>query len=216
MVATRFACACTALALTLSACTGDKGDTGPAGPQGPTGATGTTGATGPAGPTGTANVIFSAWGPAGATLRDTTVDGTCMRARDLTAPLITATRLSSSLILTYMRVGSIGPYLLPYISDAGGATNQVNAFYNVGRIVVYRQTFNNCRFTSATPESFPGQPVMIGFPPSLEYRYVIIDGAVSALRASPDGRAWMEWNGAVFDAAALSYAEAQRLFGLPD
>ncbi|MBL7773880.1 MAG: hypothetical protein JNM95_13530, partial [Chitinophagaceae bacterium] len=104
---------------------------------------------------------------------DTTVDGTCVRARYLSAPEITAAVLNGAMIVTYFRVGSIGPYQLPYTSDAGGATNQIHCFYNTGKICVYRHTFNTCRFNSGIPEAYPGQPVMVNLPNSLEYRYVI-------------------------------------------
>lgn len=81
-----------------------------------------------------------------------------------------------------MRVGSIGPYQLPYISDAGGATNSVNCIYNQQKIIVYRHTLNSCRFTSADAQSYPGEPVMINLPQSLEYRYVLIPGLISGGR----------------------------------
>lgn len=106
---------------------------------------------------------------------DTTIDGTCLRSRRLPAPELTTAMLSGASVNVYFRVGGIGPYLLPYISDAGGATNQVNSFLKkAGEIVVFRHTFNSCRFSSGNAESYPGEPVMINLPQSLEYRYVII------------------------------------------
>jgi hypothetical protein len=106
---------------------------------------------------------------------DTTIDGTCVRSRRLSIPQLTQAMRDGASVTLYMRVGGIGPYLLPYISDAGGATNQIHYFLKKpGEIVVYRHTFNTCRFTSSTPESFPGQPVLINLPQSLEYRVVII------------------------------------------
>ena len=85
-------------------------------------------------------------------------------------------------MLTYMRVGTIGPYALPYTSDAGGATNTVNCIYNLQKILVYRHTFNTCRFNGGIQESYPGQPVLVNLPQSLEYRYVLIPGLISGGR----------------------------------
>ena len=65
---------------------------------------------------------------------------------------------------------------LPYISDAGGATNSISFFMKQSNVFFYRHTFNTCRFTSAIPETFPGQPVLINLPQSLEYRIIIIPG----------------------------------------
>jgi hypothetical protein len=76
-------------------------------------------------------------------------------------------------ITVYFRVGSIGPFPLPYISDAGGATNQINYAFTNGKIFVYRHTYNTCRFNNGIAEVYPGQPVMVNLPQSLEYRYVI-------------------------------------------
>lgn len=106
---------------------------------------------------------------------DTTIDGTCMRSRRLVVPQLTQAMRDGASVTVYMRVGGIGPYLLPYLSDAGGATNQINfTLKKPGEIIVYRHTLNSCRFTSANPESYPGEPVLINLPQSLEYRVVII------------------------------------------
>lgn len=121
------------------------------------------------------SIYSSPWITSPYAQRDTTVDGTCFRLRQLDVPLLTNAVLNSKLITVYFRIGSIGPFQLPYISDAGGVTNQVNCFFKEGKIFVYRHTFDNCRFTSAVPEAFPGQPLMINIPQSLEYRYVIHD-----------------------------------------
>lgn len=121
-------------------------------------------------------VITSAWITSPTNSRDTTVDGTCMRVRTLPAPEITQEVLDKGLVTIYMKVGSIGPYQLPYINEAGGALNQVNAIFRPGYILVYRHTYNTCRFNSGIAESYPGQPVLINLPQSLEYRYVIRKG----------------------------------------
>ncbi len=159
---------------------------GPAGPAGPTGAAGAAGAQGPGGAAGApgaagtpANVIYSAWLTSPYASRDTTIDGSCVRVRHIVAPSLSASILSSGLMLTYFRIGSIGPYALPYVSDAGGATNQIAAIYAQQKIFFIRHTYNTCRFTGATPETYPGQPVMISLPQSLEFRYVLVPGLVS-------------------------------------
>lgn len=170
------------LALATACKKAEKGDVGPAGPSGAAGATGATGAvgtTGATGATGSANVIYSAWQTSPTASRDTTVDGTCVRIRHLYAPSLTQGILDSGLVITYMRVGSIGPYQLPYTSDAGGATNQIGCIYNKNKIFIYRETFGSCRFTSASAGT---APVLVNLPQSLEYRYVIVPGTISGGR----------------------------------
>jgi hypothetical protein len=164
---------------------------GPKGPAGwgiPTSLIGPAGATGPAGPQGNAGtpaqVIYSPWITSPYASRDTTIDGTCLRIRHLNAPSLSTTILNQGVMITYFRVGSIGPYALPYTSDAGGATNTINCVYNLQKIFVYRHTFNTCRFNSSIPESYPGQPVLINLPQSLEYRYILIPGLVSGGRSA--------------------------------
>jgi hypothetical protein len=165
----------------LISCAKD-GATGPAGANGATGPAGPAGPIGPGGATGSANVIYSNWITSPYSSRDTTVDGTCLRIRHLDAPSLSAAILDKGTMITYMRVGSIGPYALPYTSDAGGATNTVNCIYNQQKIFVYRHTFNTCRFNSGIAPAFPGQPVLVNLPQSLEYRYILIPGAVSGGR----------------------------------
>jgi hypothetical protein len=106
---------------------------------------------------------------------DEVIDGTCVRSRIIPMPELTAAHINGATVTVYMRVGSIGPYLLPYISDAGSATNQIHWVMNTaGQIKVYRHTFNTCRFNSGIAEAYPGQPVLVNLPQSLEYRVVII------------------------------------------
>jgi len=187
---------------------GPAGATGAQGPAGVAGATGATGATGSQGPAGTANVIYSSWVTSPFDSRDTTIDGTCHRVRHLIAPSLSAAILSQGVMITYMRVGSIGPYLLPYTSDAGGATNQIEAIYAVQKIFVTRKTFGSCRFSAADPGT---APVLVNLPQSLEYRYILIPGAV------PGGRS-MGVGGTNYTAdqlRAMSYAEICALFNIP-
>ena len=164
--------------------TGATGPTGPTGPIGPTGPAGPTGPTGPQGPAGTANVIYSAWITSPYASRDTTIDGTCHRVRHLDAPSLSPNILNQGVMITYFRISSIGPYLLPYTSDAGGATNQIEAIYAVQKILGTRKTFGSCRFSAADPGT---APVLINLPQSLEYRYILIPGVVSGGRSATIG-----------------------------
>jgi len=146
------------------------------------GVDGKDGIDGAVGATGSANVIYSDWKTSPHVSRDTTIDGTCMRVRHLNVPELTAEVLQNSVMLTYFRISSIGPYALPYISDAGSGTNQINSIYSLKKIFVFRHTFGSCRFTSSVVPEFAGQPVMLTLPQTIEYRYVIIPGAVKAAR----------------------------------
>lgn len=185
-----------------------KGDAGPAGADG---ATGPIGPIGPVGPVGSANVIYSAWITSPYASRDTTIDGTCVRVRHLDAPKLTATILSQGMMMTYFRVGSIGPYQLPYVADAGGATNQVNCIYGLNKIFVFRHTYNSCRFTSAVAASYAGEPVMINLPQSLEYRYILIPGAQSGRGVNGQTQ-----NYSAEQLAGMSYEKVLELFNIPE
>lgn len=183
---------------------GIKGVDGINGIKGVDGKDGKDGIAGAVGATGSANVIYSDWKISPHVSRDTTIDGTCARVRHLNVPELTAEVLQNSVLLTYFRVGSIGPYALPYINDAGGATNQINAIYSLEKIFVFRHTFGTCRFSSAVAADFPGQPLMINLPQSLEYRYVIIPGAIkSAKKTQPNY-------------SKMSYAEVCKLLNISE
>ncbi len=171
---------------------------------GANGATGNNGATGAAGTP--AQVIYSPWITSPYNSRDTTIDGTCVRVRHLDAPSLSATILDKGVMITYMRVGSLGPYALPYTSDAGGATNTVNCIYNQQKIFVYRHTFNTCRFTNAIAPAFPGQPVLINLPQSLEYRYVLIPGLISGGRSNTGANNY----------ASMPYKDLCKLLGISE
>ncbi len=162
---------------------GDKGDpgaTGATGPRGATGATGprgATGATGPQGPAGTANVIYSDWMSFQQSQRDTTIDGTYLKVNHLVAPRLTQTIIDRGVVIVYWR------YLttvvqLPYTSDAGSGTgpskaSTINFVPKPGVIYITRYTHDN----SAS----------IGFG-SIQFRYVLIPGGVSATMGNIDLR----------------------------
>lgn len=165
------------LAWAMVGCSGDDGATGPMGPQGPT---------------GNANVIYSNWVTIPATARDTTVDGTMLKYKVLPATQLTQARLDSALVLVYMRVGTIGPYLLPYQSTAGGKDNTLGDILAVGKILIYRMT------PSATTTA-----ELIGMSSSIEYRYIIAPGNVLTSKAQEV----IDWS---------DYASVKARFGLPD
>jgi hypothetical protein len=188
---------------------------------GPTGATGAMGATGATGAAGTpAQVIYSPWITSPFNSRDTTIDGTCLKIRHLTAPSLSTSILNQGVMITYMRVGTIGPYALPYTSDAGGATNTVNCIYNLQKILVYRHTFNTCRFNSGIPESYPGQPVLINLPQSLEYRYVFIPGLINSAKSGIQSEQQdlhhviLPGQTNAVDIASMPYAQVCNLLGI--
>ena len=94
--------------------------------------------------------------------RDTTIDGTTSKVYFINAPDITPAVLATGNINVYFRIGSLGPYLLPYISNAGGRANAIQAQFVLGKIAITRPTFNET------------SPNNIGLPASLEFRYTII------------------------------------------
>lgn len=105
----------------------------------------------------------SAWlSPSDPPSRDTSIDGTLTKVYFVHAPEITQAVLDAGQITVYFKVGGIGPYELPYISNAGGRANAVQAFFEVGKIGITRPTFN---------ETAPNN---INLPQTLEFRYVII------------------------------------------
>jgi hypothetical protein len=195
---------------------------GPTGPQGPQGIQGIPGTNGTNGTNGTpAQVIYSPWITSPYNSRDTTIDGTCLRLRHIDAPSLSVGILNQGVMITYFRVGSIGPYQLPYTSDAGGATNMINCVFNLQKILVYRHTFNTCRFNSGIPESFPGQPVLVNLPQSLEYRYVLIPGLISGGRVANGGSVTPDLHNVMLpgqtqpvDLTTKSYAEVCNMLGI--
>ena len=124
-----------------------------------------------------ANYYYSSpWMTSTSASVDTVIDGTCLRSRRLSIPQLTLDHINTGMVTVYMRVGGIGPYVLPYVSDAGGYTNSVGFFLKkAGEIIVFRHTYKTCRFNSGVAEEYPGQPVLINLPASLEYRVVIIN-----------------------------------------
>lgn len=126
------------------------------------------------GATGNANVFASEWKSASSILKDTLLDGTCLKIKDLIAPEITQNIIDNGVMIVYFKVGTIGPFQLPYTSNAGGSDSQIGCAFNLGKIIISRHTFNSCRRTSATIPNYTGKPVMLGISNNALYRYVFI------------------------------------------
>ncbi len=109
----------------------------------------------------------------------------------------------------YFRYTSSSSYKLPYVSEAGGTTSQINCIFALQKIFVYRHTFGSCRFTSADPGT---QPVMINLPQTLEYRYILIPGLVSGGRFTSGAAAGYT----VDQLKAMSYEDVRTLFNIPE
>ncbi|WP_257667976.1 collagen-like protein [Parapedobacter tibetensis] len=152
-----------AVAIGLSAC--KKGDLGPMGPQGEQGTQGEKGENGDKGPAGTANVIYSNWATLTESQRDTIIDGSHLKVKNLYAPKLTTGILNNGVVLVFMRFSSTA-YLLPYISDAGGKSNTIDYRTKVGVIHITRFSHDDSG--------------SIGLGGSLEFRYILIPGGVSA------------------------------------
>jgi hypothetical protein len=138
---------------------------------------------------GGASVIYSNWAASPYDVRDTIVDLTCYKVRHIDAPSLTTAALSTAIVMVYFRTssGTIGPFHLPYMTDAGGATSQLTCIYSTQKIFLARHTFRSCRYSISVPESYPGEPVMINLPGSLQYRYVIISGTQAGGRLTATG-----------------------------
>ena len=107
--------------------------------------------------------ITSAWkGPFDTPSRDSTIDGTLTKVYYVAAPELTAGMIASATINVYFMVGNVGPYQLPYISNAGGRANAIQAILLPGKIAITRPTFNET------------SPNNINLPATLQFRYTII------------------------------------------
>jgi hypothetical protein len=123
---------------------GTPGATGPAGPAGATGAAGPAGPAGVPGATGTANVIYSDWFNFKLSdYKDTVMfhfKQVALRANK-TAPSLTATHLSSGVILSYMAYKpqvSQGWYAtLPFINVVKDYSIQINFVPSTGKLTYY-------------------------------------------------------------------------------
>jgi hypothetical protein len=182
--------------------TGSAGPAGPAGPGGPTGPAGPTGPTGPQGPqgpAGTANVIYSTWGVSPNSLRDSTIDATLYNLTHFTAPSLSNAILDNGVVLVYMRISTLGPYLLPYSSFAGGSPNIVGTIFKLNKIFITRHNQD---------QNVEAGHVHLG--PSLEYRYVLIPGSVSGGRSTFGGKPY-----SADELKAMSHTKICEVFNIP-
>jgi hypothetical protein len=129
---------------------------GPAGPAGPAGSNGTN---------GNANVYYSSWATLSTPWADTTIDGSLLKYNYELAPMLTQQNLDGAAILAYFRFSG-QTFPLPYTSYAGGIGNTLSYLPALGKMYYTRFTFDNSG--------------SVGVSGSLEYRYVIIPGGVSA------------------------------------
>lgn len=166
---------------------GAMGPAGATGPAGPAGATGPTGPAGAPGATGTANVIYSDWFNFKLSdYKDTTlfhIKQNALRAIKL-APSLTATHISSGVILSYMAhkpLTSQNWFLsLPYIFDGGDYNFQVSFTPQTGKIIYHwiqdGGLEDYTKFGSNPNDWFEAELA----PADIYFRYVIIPGGVRA------------------------------------
>ena len=107
--------------------------------------------------------------------RDSVIDNTYVKYYNLAVPQLTEDILQNKHFTTYMRVGTIGPIMLPYLSEAGGNDNQIFCKYSVGQVTIFRNTLKSHRFNSGIAERYPGEPVMSPLIVGIEYRVVITE-----------------------------------------
>ncbi len=180
--------------------TGGSGAAGPAGPAGATGTTGPAGPAGPQGPAGTANVIYSSWATSTGTFRDSTIDNTLYNITDFAAPSLSQAILDNGVILVYFRFASLGPYQLPYSSFAGGHPNVIHFIAKLNRIYITRHNQD--------------QNVEAGhvhLAAGLEYRYVLVPGAVAGGRMMSGPAAGYSAE----EVRSMSYEQICNLFSIP-
>ena len=186
------------LSITLFFANCQKGDVGPAGPAGPTGANGANGAAGaagaqgPKGDTGTANVIYSAWLDV-IYLPDTVHTGNLVDTvgyfANITANRLTSAILNSGEIKVYMNFGTTAtPNIvpLPYFD--------VNTLISIAPEFLLQRIF---LYSNANPST-----VTQGGQKFLQYRYILIPGAVPGVAAQP-----VDWN---------DYNKVKEYLGLKD
>lgn len=155
------------------------------GTNGTNGATGPQGPQGPQGDAGTANVFYSNWIYA-TNFNDVTVDNTLMKGGDLAAPGVTASMVTSGVILVYFTYGS-GTFPLPYTSFAGGKANVISFYPRLTSSGGQKdQTIMIGRFTLDNSNT-------VALSTLLQYRYILIPGGRPV---PPDGGINL-WNGGV-------------------
>ena len=170
---------------------GPAGATGPAGPAGPAGAAGAAGPAGAAGApgaTGTANVIYSDWFNFKLSdYKDTVMfhfKQTALRANK-SAPSLTATHVSSGVILSYMaykpQIAQSWFVTLPFINVVKDYSIQVNFVPTTGKITYYWTIDGGADPIADTwgtnSADWFGAEIA---PADIYFRYVIIPGGAKA------------------------------------
>jgi hypothetical protein len=128
------------------------------------------GAVGPVGATGTANVMYSNWASA-PTATATTIDGTNGNTTSITATQLSQEILDKGTVLVYGKF-STTIFPLPYVSYAGGSANTLTFFPELNNIKLFRFKHDGSGGVS--------------IPTSLQFRYILIPGGVSAKTNQPN------------------------------
>jgi hypothetical protein len=169
--------------------TGPAGASGQAGPAGGTGSAGPAGAPGTPGATGTANVIYSDWFNFKLSdYKDTLMlhfQQHALRAIK-PAPSLTATHLSSAVILSYMAYKPLTSQnwfvSLPYIFDNDEGNFQVSFTPQTGKFIYHWILYGGIEDISqwgSNPNEWFGDDSQL-LPADIYFRYVIIPGGVKA------------------------------------
>jgi hypothetical protein len=170
------------IAISTISCSSDDGT------DGINGTNGVDGQAGPAGAAGTANVIYSAWITAPASVAET-IDGSSGMSTSIAAPQLSEDILAKGTILVYMSFGA-GTFTLPYTSNAGGSTNTITAIATAKKIKLFRFTHSGVG--------------TVNIPTSLSWRYILIPGGAAAATAK----------NAKLDYSKMSYEEVCAYFNI--
>jgi hypothetical protein len=125
---------------------------------------------GAVGATGTANVMYSNWASA-PTATATTIDGTNGNTTSITATQLSQEILDKGTVLVYGKFSST-IFPLPYVSYAGGSANTLTFYPELNNIKLFRFKHDGSGGVS--------------IPTSLQFRYILIPGGVSAKTSQPN------------------------------
>ncbi len=172
--------------------------------EGPQGPQGNAGPEGPQGPVGAPNVIYSGWLSFQQAERDTLIDGTNLKVNHIPAAQLNQAIIDNGIVLAYMRFGTT-VLKLPYTSRAGARPNTVSFVPRPNVLYITRFTHDN-----VTP--------YLGFG-SVQFRYVLVPGGVTAGRYAGAGEKRVTINGEVYTESqlkALSSEEISVLLNIPE
>ena len=134
------------------------------------GAVGRQGEKGAQGEKGTANVIYSNWATVPVATA-TNIDATNGNTTSIAAPLLSQEILDRGTVLVYGKFSSV-IFPLPYVSNAGGSANTLTFFPELNKIKLFRFKHDGSGGVAITT--------------SLEFRYILIPGGVSAKTSQPN------------------------------